>query len=95
MLEAGEDIYAYRMETISKGITVMEKQRGLTLNLINGYTQVASILEIEFQTSRLAEELPEDVSEQILGQMEELKAIEDKREELALLVDSARLLREI
>jgi len=95
MHEAGEDIYAYRMETVSKGINVMEKQRGLTLNLIDGYTHVASILEIEFQTSRLAAELPEDVSEQILDRMEELKAIEDKREELALLVDSARLLREI
>jgi len=93
MLEAGEDIYAYRVETVSKGITVMESQRGLTLNLIDGYTQVAAILEIEFQTSRLAEELPEDASEQILGRMEELKAIEDKREELSLLVDSARLLR--
>jgi len=45
MLEAGEDIYAYRVETVSKGITVMEKQRGLTLNLINGYTHIASILE--------------------------------------------------
>jgi len=52
---------------------MMEKQRGLTQNLIDGYTQVAAILEIEFQTSRLAEELPEDVSEQIFGRMEELK----------------------
>ncbi|CAA9565408.1 hypothetical protein AVDCRST_MAG81-1004 [uncultured Synechococcales cyanobacterium] len=94
MIDAGEDIYAYRVETISKGISVMEKQRGLTQNLIDGYAQVVAILEIEFQTSRLAEALPEDVSEQILGRMQELKAIEDKREELALLVDSARILRE-
>jgi len=53
-------------------------QHSLTLTLIDGYTFIAAILNIEFQTSRLAEAFPEDTIEQILRRKEELKAIGDK-----------------
>jgi hypothetical protein len=92
MLNAGEELYANRVETVSKGINVLEKQLDLSQNLIAGYTQIIDILAIEYETSRLAEQIPEDVSERILLRLEELRAIEAKKEELALLVNPQKLL---
>lgn len=91
MLDAGE-LYASRVETIAKGIAVMERQLGLTLDLIDGYHQIAAILEIEYKASQLTDAMPEEMSETILSRMAELKVIEEKREELALLVDPTKLL---
>ncbi len=92
MLNAGEEMYANRIETVSKGISVLDKQLDLTQNLIAGYTQIIDILAIEYETSRLAEQIPEDISQKILLRLEELKAIEVKKEELALLVNPQKLL---
>ncbi len=92
MISAGKDLYANRLETVAKGISVLEKQLDLTQNLIDGYSQIVEIIEIEYETSRLAEQLPEDVSENILRRLDELKAVEAKKEELALLVNPRKLL---
>lgn len=92
MLNAGADLYTSRAETIGKGIAVMEKQLGLTQNLIDGYRQIATILEIEYETTQLTDAMPEDLSATIVSRMAELEAIAQKREELALLVDPAKLL---
>lgn len=94
MLDAGADLYTHQAETVTKGIDVMERQLELTHDLMDGYHQIAAILEIEHETFRLTDALPETVSETIVSRMAELEAIAQKREELALLVDPARLLAE-
>ncbi len=91
-MQAEMELYGDRIETISMGIGILEQQIELTLNLISGYTKIINILTIEFETSRLAEQLPEDISGQILNRIEELKVIEAKREELSLLISPQRLL---
>ncbi len=92
MQNAAQEMYANRIETVSKGINVLDKQLDLTQNLIAGYTQIIDVLAIEYETSRLAEQIPEDISEKILLRLEELKATEAKKEELALLVNPQKLL---
>lgn len=92
MIGADEDLYANRIETVAKGISVLEKQLDLTKNLINGYFKIVEIIDIEYETSRLAEQIPEDLTEKILRRLDELKAVEAKKEELALLVNPQKLL---
>jgi len=92
MLHFGTELYSSRAQTVAKGIDVMERQLELTRDLIDGYHQIAAILEIEHETFRLTDALPEEMSASIVSRMAELEAIAQKREELALLVDPTKLL---
>jgi hypothetical protein len=92
MLDTRTELYPNPAETFAKGVAVMEQQLNLTQNLIDGYQQIAAILEIEHETFRLTNALPEELSATIVSRMAELEAIAQKREELALLVDPTRLL---
>lgn len=94
MIAIGEEMYINQAETVSKAVTVLEKQLELTLNLINGYLQLAEIIEIEYETFQLTKQLPEDVITKMLNQLEELKVIESAKEELSLLVNSQKILAE-
>lgn len=94
MIGFGEALYEDKAETVAKAITVLEKQFGLTRDLINNYLCLAKIVEIEYQTSQLAFQLPGDTSEKILIRLEELKVIESTKEELSLLVNPQKLLAE-
>lgn len=91
MLKVGE-LYKERAEKIESAIMILEKQLRLIEHLIAGYTRLAEMIDIEYETSRLAEQLPENMDAQILRQLDELKAIEAKKEELALLVNPQKLL---
>ncbi|MBV9389930.1 MAG: hypothetical protein JOZ78_26190 [Chroococcidiopsidaceae cyanobacterium CP_BM_ER_R8_30] len=84
--------YATRIETVSKGITLLEQQVELVQNLFAGYAQIINVLAIEYETSRLAEQIPNDITSQVLRKLEELKMIETKKEELSLLTDPQKLL---
>ena len=73
MLNVAEPLYTNRAVTISNGVTVLEERLELTQRLIDGYTRLTSILDIEYDTANLAEQLPVDISGKIIEQMEELK----------------------
>lgn len=92
MTGIGEEMYTNQAETVSKAVTLLEKQLELTLNLIDGYLHLVEIIEIEYDTYRLAEQLPEDVLTKMLNQLGELKAIESAKEELSLLVNPEKIL---
>lgn len=92
MQNAEEELYANRIETVSKGIKLLEKQLDLTQSLITGYTQVIDVMAIEYETSRLAEQLPEDIDAKILGKLDELKNLESEKEQLSLLINPEKLL---
>lgn len=94
MIGIGEEMYVNQAETVSKAVTVLEKQLDLTLNLINGYLQLDEIIEIEHETFQLTEHLPGDVLTKMLNQLEQLKVIESTKEELSLLVNPQQILAE-
>lgn len=95
MSDADADMYARRIATVTSGINVIEDQLELIKNLVDGYSQLLKIIDIEYETSRLAEKLPLDLTSQVLARLEELKLIEEKKQELSLRVDPQRLLSEI
>ena len=76
MIKVQTDLYTNRAATVSRGIDALEKQMELTQTLITGYVETTSILLIEYRTSTLAQQLPGDITSQVLSKMEELKAIE-------------------
>ena len=45
------------------------------------------MLTIDYETSNLVKQLPDDITAKILGQLEELKAIEAQKETMSLLVN--------
>lgn len=92
MLGVDRNLYSNRITTVSNGITVIEKHLSLTNSLITGYEHIYNMLSIEYETSRLAEQLPGDITTNILGQLEELKAIEAQKEKMSLLVAPHQLL---
>lgn len=50
------------------------------------------MLTIDYETSSLAKQLPDDITVKILGQLEELKAIEAQKKTMSLLVNPQQLL---
>ena len=91
MLRAG-DLYVERAAQVKSAISILQKQIKLIQSLMDGYIKVIELIEIEFETSQLAEQLPVDIDVTILSQLDELKGIEQQKEELGLRVDANRLL---
>ncbi len=87
MIGADADLYTRRIATVASGIEVIEEQIGLVQNLVDGYSQLLKVIDIEYETSKLAEKLPLDFTSQVLARLEELKLIEAQKEELALRID--------
>ncbi len=94
MIGIKEEMYVNQAKTVAKAVTVLEKQLELTLNLINGYLQLGEIIEVDYETFQLTENLPGDVLTKMLNQLEELKVIESTKEELSLLVNPQQILVE-
>ncbi|AFZ34839.1 hypothetical protein Sta7437_1269 [Stanieria cyanosphaera PCC 7437] len=94
MNQTDAHLYCDRLTTINRGISALEQQLNISQNLINGYSQLINIWEIEYETSQLAEQLPgqEKVEAQVLPRLEELQALEQQKEELSLLIQPAAFL---
>lgn len=94
MNQTDPNLYRDRLTTINRGISALEQQLNISQNLINGYSQLINIWEIEYETSQLAEQLPgqEKVEAQVLPRLEELQALEQQKEELSLLIQPAAFL---
>ena len=95
MLAADEDMYTRRIEVVERGIATVQETTTLTRNLRDGYGQLAKILAIEYETSRLAEQLPDNNSRDILLRVSELEAMEERRTSLEALVNPQQLLKAI
>ena len=95
MLSAQQELYSRQIDITSKGIDKIAQQIKLSEELLYGYCQIIRMISIEYETSRIAQVLPENVGEKILRQLDELKAIELKKQEMAAQVDPQKLLQEI
>jgi hypothetical protein len=95
MLSAQQELYSRQIDITSKGIDKIAQQIKLSEELLYGYCQIIRMISIEYETSRIAQVLPENVGEKILRQLDELKAIELKKQEMAGQVDPQKLLQEI
>lgn len=95
MLNTKKDLYNRQIEVANKGINAIAQQIELAEELLSGYNQIIKMIAIEYETSRIAQILPEDVSEKILRQLEELKEIELRKQEMAAQIDRQKLLQEI
>ena len=92
MLNTDEQLYTERIAVVSNGINVLENNLLLTQSLITGYEHICNMLTIDYETSSLAKQFPDDITAKILSQLEELKTIEAQKETMSLLVNPQRLL---
>ena len=92
MLNTDEQLYTERIAVVSNGINVLENKLFLTQSLITGYEHICNMLTIDYETSSLAKQLPDDITAKILSQLEELKTIEAQKETISLLINDQRLL---
>lgn len=95
MSDADQDVYAYQVATIASGIKIMIQQIDLTQSLIDEYSQLVKLIEIEHETSRLTQRLPSEFTNQILTRIEELKLVEAQKQSMQLLVEQKKLLGDI
>jgi hypothetical protein len=92
MLNTDEQLYTERIAIVSNGIKVLENNLLLAQSLITGYEHICNMLTIDYETSSLAKQLPDDITAKILSQLEELKTIEAQKETMSLLINPQRLL---
>lgn len=84
---AEADLYVSRQQIMSKGSNLLAAQFDSIQKLADGYRMSMDMLAIEYETSRLAEQLPNDLGDRLLSKLEELKALEVQKEELALQIN--------
>lgn len=87
MINVGKKKYSNQVEIVAKAIAILEKQLELIPSLISDYTELSQIIEIEFETSRLTEQLPDCLSNDSINYLDKLKEIEAKRIELSTILD--------
>ncbi len=92
MLSTDEQLYAVRIATVSNGINVLENNLVLIQNLVERYEHICNMLTIDYETSSLAKQIPDDITARILAQLEELKANKAQKETMSLLVNPQQLL---
>lgn len=90
--EAG--IYGHRIETTNRALVLLEKQLVVSSDLIVGYEKISNLIEIEFETSRLAELLPQCLDGGTFRYWDELKTLEEEYEKLKLLFDAEQALEQ-
>ncbi len=91
MIDTDEDVYAQRIATIAAAARVMTEHIDLAQKLSDGYSHLIKLIEIEYEVSRLAEKLPDNLTSEILGKTLQLQAIEAKKEEVALRANPQKL----
>ena len=92
MLTTDKELYTERIGVVSNGINVLENNLVLSQKLVDRYQHICNMLTIEYETSSLAKQLPDDITAKILSQLEELKTIESQKETMSLLVNPQQLL---
>ena len=92
MLITDEELYTTRIAVVSNGINVLENNLVLSQKLVNKYEHICNMLAIDYETSSLAKQLPDDITAKILNQLEELKTIEAQKETMSLLINDQGLL---
>ncbi|MGK7906571.1 MAG: hypothetical protein AB4040_04990 [Synechococcus sp.] len=95
MQQADGELYAKRIGVLTRGIYTVKESTVLTKNLRDGYGQLVKMLAIEYETSRLAEQLPVNSTQEIFQRVGELEAMEERRQQLEVMVNPQQLLKAI
>lgn len=97
MLDVGADLYAKRIEKISRAIALLEPQLTQEQHLIDQYTRTIKMVEIELETSQAVEQLPEaeDFMSMIFVQLNELRTIDQKNQQLRSQVEADEEVRSL
>jgi len=84
MLEVGADLYAKRIKRVSQAIAILNQQLSQDQHLIDQYVRTIKMIEIELETSRAVEAIPnaENFMGMIFERLAELKTIDQKTQQL-------------
>jgi hypothetical protein len=91
------EIYESRLPTVDKAIKLLDGQDGVLEKLIQGYSQMVDVFEIELETLYLTEALPtpDSLSDRLLTIQTEMKTLEAQKEQLRMMIEpTSKLLRD-
>jgi hypothetical protein len=91
------EIYESRLPTVDKAIKLLDGQGGVLEKLIQGYSQMVDVFEIELETLYLTETLPtpDNLSDRLLTIQAEMKTLEAQKEQLCMMIEpTSKLLRD-
>lgn len=95
MLEVGRSLYESRIATVERAIQLLTQQCDQDQRLLVAYRETIQILEIEYETSKVAAHLPDAAQNPLLERMEELKAIEAQNQDLRLQIEANEEVRRL
>ena len=95
MQQADAELYAKRIGVVTRGLATLQESTALTRSLKEGYGQLVNMLVVEYETSRLAEQLPDTSTQEIFQRLGELEVMEERRQKLETLVNPHQLLQVI
>jgi hypothetical protein len=87
------NLYTNRIKTLVRGINAIKNQIALNQKIIDGYNRLNQIWEIEYETTQLVDQIPEENIEHRVGdRLQELETLEQQKIELDTLIEPAKLL---
>ncbi|NET30577.1 MAG: hypothetical protein F6K19_01055 [Cyanothece sp. SIO1E1] len=97
MLNVSETLYATRIENVRRAIMLIQQRTQDEQKLMHEYSRTIQMIEIELETSHLADQLPEvdDFTGTILTKLDELKAIENHNQALQLQLEANEEVRRL
>jgi len=97
MVEVEADLYAKRIERVSRAIAILDQQLGQDQQLIDQYAHTIKMIEIELETSRAVEAIPnaENFTGMIFDRLAELKTIDQKTQQLRAQVEADETVRSL
>lgn len=84
MAHLDERLYAARITRTASAVSILQQQIENNQRLVREYTRTLKMIEIEVETSWIADQLPEadNFTRKIIQKLEELKAIEEQNQSL-------------
>lgn len=88
MIKVNSEIYQPKIDVIERGINALNKKLEVSESLLEGYHQLLTMYQIEYDSSVLTEAFPDlDNSEHSLfDKLKELESLEEEKEELSIVL---------
>jgi DNA-directed RNA polymerase subunit RPC12/RpoP len=88
MVKVNSEIYQSKIEVIERGINALHKKLQISENLLEGYNQLLTMYQIEYDSSVLTEAFPDlhNSEHSLFGKLKELESLEEEKEELSIVL---------
>jgi DNA-directed RNA polymerase subunit RPC12/RpoP len=88
MIKVNSEVYQSKIGLIERGINALDRKLKVSESLLEGYNQLLTMYQIEYDSSVLTEAFPDlrNSEHSLLDKLKELESLEEEKEELSIVL---------